>query len=199
MARAERKNVRIAALLGGIAVGMVGMSFAAVPLYDLFCRVTGYGGTTQQSDAGSDRITNRQLSIRFNADHAPDLPWHFKPVQNKVRVNVGENRLVFYQAENLSDREITGMAVYNVTPLKAGIYFHKVQCFCFNQQTLQPGEAVDMPVSFYIDPEFDDDPEMDNIKTITLSYTFYNQSREAQAEPQITASTMNRQRTFGGE
>ena len=189
MAQGSRNNAKMGTILGGVVLGMVGLSFAAVPLYDLFCRVTGYGGTTQQSSVESDRIIEREISVRFNADHADDLPWRFKPVENRVRVKVGENRLAFYEAENLSHLPITGMAVYNVTPLKAGIYFHKVHCFCFEQQTLQPGEAVDMPVSFYIDPEFADDPEMADIKTITLSYTFYNQTPKADAGSKAIAKT----------
>ncbi len=174
---ADKRNIRRTVILSSaFAAGMVGMSFAAVPLYDLFCRVTGYGGTPQVADVAPDQTFDREVRVRFNADQARNLPWSFQPVQLSLDVNVGENRLAFYKARNKADTPVTGMAVFNVTPPKAGIYFSKIDCFCFVQQTLAPGQEVDMPVSFFIDPEFMTDPNMDDVTSITLSYTFYNQT-----------------------
>ncbi|MFN3232400.1 MAG: cytochrome c oxidase assembly protein [Alphaproteobacteria bacterium] len=184
MPEANQKNRRTALWATGIIFGMVGMSFAAVPLYDLFCRVTGYGGTPQVADYAPDQVFDREVRVRFNADQAKDLPWYFEPVEHYVDVNVGENRLAFYKAHNEAEEPVTGMAVFNVTPSKAGIYFSKIDCFCFVQQTLAPGQEVDMPVSFFIDPEFMTDPNMDDVTSITLSYTFYNQTEET---PESTA------------
>ncbi len=156
------------------AVGfMLGMSFASVPLYRLFCQVTGFDGTTMRSDSAPGVVMDRQMEIRFNADTSQDLPWRFKPDQHKIKVNVGQEGLVSYEAKNLTKEPTTGTAVYNVTPEKAGKYFHKTQCFCFDRQTLTPGQDMHMPVVFYVDPSIMDDREMDDVKVITLSYTFY--------------------------
>ncbi len=152
---------------------MVCLAFASVPLYRLFCQKTGYGGTTQIA-LHSDRIVkSRVLRIQFNADINPKLPWHFKPAQHEIKVYAGQTALAFYTAENLSDRPVRGMATYNVTPDKAGIYFNKIDCFCFIEQTLEPRQVVDMPVEFFIDPDIADDPNLDDVTTITLSYTFF--------------------------
>lgn len=157
---------------------MVGASFAAVPLYEIFCRVTGYGGTTQVADVAPENVLQRKMTVRFNADVDRGLPWRFEPVQGQVEVNVGEQRLAFYRARNSTDRVITGAATFNVTPLKAGQYFNKIACFCFTEQQLAAGQEVDMPVSFFIDPAIADDPNMDDVTTITLSYTFYQTETE---------------------
>jgi cytochrome c oxidase assembly protein subunit 11 len=178
----QKRNNRVKWALFGFAVGMVGVSFAAVPLYDLFCRVTGYGGTTMQASAMPTEIRDRVVEIRFNADQATNLPWSFEPVQNAVDVKVGESGLAFYTAENHAEVPVTGMAVFNVTPLKAGQYFTKVDCFCFTEQELQPGQQMDMPVTFFVDPEFVEDRDMDDVQTITLSYTFYNQNDEDETQ-----------------
>jgi len=175
------RNRRTGILLSGVVAGMVGLSFAAVPLYELFCQVTGYGGTTQVAEQAPDTVSERRMKIRFNADVAPDLPWSFQPLQRQVEIQVGESGLAFYRAKNLSSEPIYGMATFNVTPLKAGSYFSKVQCFCFDQQRLEPGEEIEMPVSFFVDPEIDQDPNMVEVKTITLSYTFF---RDPDAEPE---------------
>ncbi|MEQ9638487.1 MAG: cytochrome c oxidase assembly protein [Alphaproteobacteria bacterium] len=161
--------------LGGVAVvaGMLGLSYAAVPLYQLFCQVTGYGGTPQQADVAPDQVLDRTITVRFNADTMPELPWRFRPAQRQVTLKVGEQGLAFYVAENLSKRPVTGQAAFNVTPEKAGRYFTKVECFCFTEQTLAAGQQVDMPVSFYVDPAIADDRDLDEVKTITLSYTFF--------------------------
>jgi cytochrome c oxidase assembly protein subunit 11 len=178
----NRRNKRVKWVLAGFAASMIALSFGLVPLYQIFCQVTGYGGTTQQAVAMPTEVFDREVQIRFNADHAADLPWTFRPAQKEVRLNVGESGLAFYRAENHADKTVTGMAVFNVTPLKAGQYFTKVDCFCFTEQALEAGQKVDMPVTFFIDPEFMTDPDMEDVQTITLSYTFYNQSDEDEAE-----------------
>ena len=162
----------------GIVFAMVGLSFASVPLYDLFCRVTGFGGTTQVATTLPDRILERSVRVQFNADTAPDLPWDFKPLQRSVDVHIGQQALVAYKSQNITDVPAGGTAVYNVTPQKVGKYFHKIQCFCFDEQILNPGQAVNMPVTFFIDPAMDDDPEMDNVEVITLSYSFFSAQSE---------------------
>ncbi len=161
--------------LTGVVAGMGGAAFAAVPAYRLFCQVTGFGGTTQRADAAPVGVGERVVKIQFDANTNPDLPWRFRPKQREVAVRVGEEGLAFYRAENLSDDIVMGQAGFNVTPLKAGKYFNKVQCFCFNEQVLLPGQAVDMPVTFFVDPAIVDDPDLDDVDTITLSYTFFRQ------------------------
>ncbi len=157
-----------------IVVAMVGLSYAAVPLYDMFCRITGYGGTTQvaESYSGID-VIDRDITIRFDSNIDEGLPWDFKPVQKSITLKIGENTVVYYTAKNISEKPTTGMATFNVTPAEAGSYFNKIQCFCFNEQTLQPGEEVKMPVQFFVDPEIVDDPNIPHLKEITLSYTFF--------------------------
>ncbi len=160
-------------LLGLVACGMVGFSFAAVPLYELFCQVTGYGGTTQVSESAPEETLERQMVIRFDSNVDPDLPWDFQPDLRQVTVQLGESSLIFYKVRNLAEVPTAGTATFNVTPLKAGQYFSKVQCFCFTEQVLQPGQEMDMGVSFYVDPALAEDPNLDEVKTITLSYTFF--------------------------
>jgi cytochrome c oxidase assembly protein subunit 11 len=151
---------------------MVGLAYASVPLYRIFCQVTGYGGTTQRAEIGSDVILDREMKVRFDANTA-GIDWDFAPVETEIRVKVGETRLAFYEATNHASHTVTGTATFNVTPLQAGAYFNKIDCFCFTEQTLKAGETAQMPVSFYIDPAIADDPEMDGVGTITLSYTFF--------------------------
>jgi len=152
---------------------MIGLVAASVPLYRLFCQVTGYGGTTQRAEAGNTNILAREMTVRFNSDVNSQLPWQFKPVQRSVTVKIGEEALIFFRAVNNSNETITGTATFNVTPFKAAPYFNKIECFCFTEQTLAPGEEVDMPVSFYIDPDLATDERLDEVKEITLSYTFF--------------------------
>ncbi len=172
-------NTRTVIFLLLILACMIGLVWASVPLYKLFCAVTGYGGTTQQAVAGQDiPVLDRDMRISFNADIDPSLPWYFKPVQRSVTIKVGEEALVFYRAVNNSDETITGTATFNVTPYKAGGYFNKIECFCFTEQTLKPGQSVDMPVTFYVDPELDKDEHLDEVKEITLSYTFFRSDEE---------------------
>lgn len=156
-----------------LAAGMVLLAFASVPLYSLFCQVTGFGGTTQQAGIAPGAVGTREITVRFNAEVDPSLPWQFRPQQREVTVHIGEERLAHYYAENRSDKPVTGTAIYNVTPHKAGQYFEKIHCFCFEEQTLEPGRGTDMPVSFFLSPEFLSDPEMADVKVITLSYTFF--------------------------
>ena len=179
MTDTERKNRRVVGALCSVVVCMVGMSYAAVPLYDLFCRVTGFAGTTQVAKERSETLTSRPMKIRFDA-MANNIEWAFQPAQRQIELKVGENGMAFYRATNLSDKPLTGTATFNVTPLKVGAYFSKVECFCFTEQTLQPGETVEMPVAFFVDPEIAADPNLNDIKTITLSYTFFPVKKENQ-------------------
>lgn len=156
-----------------VAVGMGGLSFAAVPLYRIFCQVTGYGGTTQTADALPNEIGARVIKVRFNADIGRDMPWRFRPAQREIAVRLGEPGLAFFEATNRSELEVTGTATFNVTPAKAGVYFNKVACFCFDSQVLAPGESARLAVSFFIDPEMAGDRNLDDVGTITLSYTFF--------------------------
>ena len=167
------RNARLALMLGGMVCAMVGVAFASVPLYRLFCQVTGYGGTTQVADSLPAAPGERIFKVRFNADLHRDLPWLFVPEQREVRLRVGESGLAFYKAQNLSSRTITGTATFNVTPLKAAPYFVKIECFCFTEQTLAPGETAQMPVTFFVDPEIALDDNLDDVGEITLSYTFF--------------------------
>ncbi|KAJ6798307.1 putative cytochrome c oxidase assembly protein COX11, mitochondrial [Iris pallida] len=178
----DRSSRKTLVYLLGLAGAMVGASYAAVPLYRRFCQATGYGGTVQRRESVEDKIarhnregtaTSRELVVQFNADVADGMPWKFSPTQREVRVKPGESALAFYTAENRSSAPITGVSTYNVTPMKAAVYFNKIQCFCFEEQRLLPGEQIDMPVFFYIDPEFETDPKMDGINNLILSYTFF--------------------------
>lgn len=184
---------RTAALASGVVVFMAGMGWAAVPLYDLFCRVTGYGGTTMVG-AGSDVILDRTVRIRFDASKARDFPWEFRPVERQMEIRIGETGMAFYEAFNPTDRPVAGTASYNVTPYEAGLYFTKIDCFCFTHQVLQPGERVLMPVTFYVDPEIVDSSEAANVHTITLSYTFHPtelSAEDAARTPAVPAATTN--------
>ncbi|MFN3262583.1 MAG: cytochrome c oxidase assembly protein [Pikeienuella sp.] len=171
--------------LAGLGVFMLGMSFAAVPLYDLFCRVTGYGGTTSVSDTAPDVILDREVTVRFAASVERGMPWSFRPVETSMTVRIGETGLAFYEATNPTDRPVAGTASFNVTPFSAGGHFTKIACFCFTEQVLQPGESVKMPVTFYVDPSIMEDEEAALVHTITLSYTFHETDMpEAAAAPQ---------------
>ncbi|HBT43175.1 MAG TPA: cytochrome c oxidase assembly protein [Rhodospirillaceae bacterium] len=179
-------NRRTALALFAVVGGMVGLSYASVPLYQLFCQVTGYGGTTQVSDATAKAVPaamqGKTVTIAFDANVARDLNWNFRPEQRRVTLHAGEQALAFYSAKNEDSTPVTGTASFNVTPHKAGIYFTKIDCFCFTEQTLQPGQQVDMPVQFYVDPEFFTDPNTKDVREIVLSYTFH---RAADAAPAV--------------
>ena len=173
MTDVARKNGRTAAIFALIVVAMVGLAFASVPLYRVFCQVTGFAGTTQRSEAAPGEVVGKIISVRFDSNTATSLPWEFKPEKHVQRVAIGARQMAFYTARNLSDKPITGTATFNVTPNQAGPYFSKIQCFCFTEQTLKPGEEVRMPVVFYVDPKILDNPDGRDINEITLSYTFY--------------------------
>ena len=176
-ARAHRRTLFA---LAGISAGMGAMAWAAVPLYDLFCRVTGYAGTPQVATSGADRVLEQTVSVRFDASTAAGMPWEFRPARTTMQVHPGETNLAFYQATNPTDRPITGTATFNVSPPIVGGYFVKIDCFCFQEQTLAPGQSARMPVTFYVDPAIADDAETRDIGTITLSYTFF----EAEPAPE---------------
>ena len=173
MAALRNRNRTTALVLSACVAGMVGLSFASVPLYRLFCQVTGYGGTTRVADTAPQAAGERLFIVRFNADVGQGMPWRFRPDQREMTVRVGESALAFYTATNPSDETVAGSATYNVTPVKAGLYFNKVHCFCFDKQTLAPGESARLPVSFFVDPEIVNDRNLDEVSTITLSYTFF--------------------------
>jgi cytochrome c oxidase assembly protein subunit 11 len=175
----ERRNVLTAWSLVSVIVGMVGLSFAAVPLYRLFCAATGFGGTPNISQAAAPGSSGETIRVRLNADTNPGLPWIFGPDQLEVTLNLGDEQIAFYRAMNKSDQPVTGMALYNVTPEKVGKYFHKTACFCFNKQTLAANQSMEFPVSFWVDPAIRDDPNTRDVKVITLSYTFFRSSDDA--------------------
>ena len=184
----ETRKTRTALLAFGGALAMLGLGYAAVPLYELFCQVTGFGGTTQRASeseaATAERLGaaagGRTISIRFDGSTARDVPWSFRPEQSTDTVTIGQRDMAIYLATNNSDQPITGTATFNVEPEQAGAYFNKIQCFCFTEQTLQPGQEVRMPVLYYVDPAALDDPNMEGVEQITLSYTFHraNQTQE---------------------
>ena len=184
---ASRRNKYTAYAAVGVVAGMVGLAYAAVPLYERFCRVTGYGGTTQQADVAPDRVIDRVMTVQFSANTARGMPWEFKPVQREVVLRAGETGIAFYKATNNSDVEVTGTATFNVTPLKIGQYFTKIDCFCFTEQTLAPGQTVDMPVTFFVDPLIDEDPNAKEVQTITLSYTFFRTEKAEDEEIKVSA------------
>ncbi len=167
------RNRKTALIAAGVVAGMAGLSFASVPLYKAFCQVTGFDGTTMRADKPAERVLARTIAIRFDATVGQGLPWTFKPEQVSQTLHVGETGLAYYAAKNLTDKPITGRATFNVQPAKAGQYFNKIDCFCFTEQTLKPGEAVSMPVTYFIDPAIAGDPGLDDVQTITLSYTFF--------------------------
>lgn len=156
-----------------LVASMVGLSYAAVPLYRIFCQVTGYGGTTQIATESPQTVLERTITVRFDANVSRDMDWSFRPAQRSIELKVGETALAFYRAVSESSSDTMGTATFNVTPLAAGQYFNKVECFCFTEQKLTAGQTVDMPVTFFIDPEIDNDPDLEKLTTITLSYTFY--------------------------
>jgi cytochrome c oxidase assembly protein subunit 11 len=188
------RNLRLALVSFSVAAGMVGAAYAAVPLYEVFCQVTGYGGTTQTAEAAPAVTLDRKITVRFNADVGKALPWRFAPAQDRVELKIGEQALAFYRAKNLSGRTITGTAAFNVTPAKVGQYFNKIACFCFTEQELKAGAEVDMPVTFFIDPAIADDPNLNEVTTITLSYTFF----ETEPDPDRTVRTVPETRNTDG-
>jgi cytochrome c oxidase assembly protein subunit 11 len=169
------RKTRTGLLAAGLAFGMVGVGYASAPLYRLFCQVTGFGGTTRMAvgTTAPGAVAGKTISVRFDANHVPGLPWEFRQEKTREIVTVGAQDITFFVAKNLSNKPVTGTASFNVTPNQAGKYFTKIQCFCFTKQTLQPGQQVRMPVVFYVDPAILKDPDAKQIEEITLSYTFY--------------------------
>ena len=177
--KGQRRHGVVALALAGLVAGMVGLSFAAVPLYRIFCQATGYNGTPQRADKGADHVLDRTITVRFDGNVDPGLPWSFAPVQHTMEVKIGETALAFFKATNNADTPVTGNAIFNVSPEQAGLYFTKIECFCFTQQTLKAGASVEMPVTFFVDPKIVDDADTKNIGEITLSYTFYRSDQAA--------------------
>ena len=175
----RRGNSLVGVGLAAVVAGMVGASFAAVPLYRMFCAATGYGGTPQIGGVGGPGASGSMITVRFNADTSPGLPWRFKPNQAALTVPLGEDSLASYHARNEAGTPATGIATYNVTPEKVGNYFHKTACFCFDQQTLAPHQDMDFPLSFWVDPAISTDPDTKDVKVITLSYTFFRSLDDA--------------------
>jgi cytochrome c oxidase assembly protein subunit 11 len=179
----SRRNRRTAIGVGAFVCGMVGLAYASVPLYDMFCRATGYGGTVQVGGPAAPGAPKdspgRVVTIRFNANTAPGLPWRFAPGQGPMQLRLGDEGMAFYQASNTATTPVTGVATYNVTPATVGRYFHKTACFCFEQQTLEPGQQVDMPLAFWLDPQMAKDPATRDIHTITISYSFFRSLDDA--------------------
>ena len=191
-----RRRTRATALsLVAVVVGMVGLSFASVPLYRMFCAATGFGGTTQRAAAAPKEVADAVITVRFDAETAPDLGWEFRPVTPEVQVHPGERREVFFRAVNHGVEAVTGTATYNVTPTKIGIYFDKLQCFCFTKQRLLPGESRDMGVTFFVDPDVLRDRDTSEVRTITLSYTMFRAPEAAApaaaAAPHSPAAAVN--------
>lgn len=190
----SRRNRTTVLLLSAVVLGMLGLTGASVPLYRLFCAATGFGGATQRAAAAPAEIADALVTVRFNAETASDLGWEFRPLQSEVRVHPGEQREVFFRAVNRSRETVTGSATFNVTPTKSGIYFDKLQCFCFSEQRLGPGESRDMGVVFFVDPDLLKDPGTRDVHTITLSYTMFrargNDAPSASAGPHPPAPSV---------
>ena len=179
MSARSSRNTTTVLLLGAVILGMVGLSFASVPLYRMFCEATGFGGTTQRAAAAPKEVSDAVVTVRFDAETAPDLRWEFRPLVREVKARAGEQVEIFYRATNRSAEPVTGTATYNVTPAKSGVYFDKLQCFCFNEQRLGPGESRDMGVVFFVDPDLLKDPGTRDVRTITLSYTMFRKAEAA--------------------
>ncbi len=197
----QNRNKLIAACCIAFFAAMIGVSYAAVPLYQIFCQVTGYGGTTQRAEQYSDQILDRTINIRFDANVSGGLPWEFAPVQREITLRIGETTQIAYSARNLFKMPTNGRATFNVTPQAAGAYFNKVECFCFTDTTLHPGETMQMPVVFFVDPEIVDAPELKGITTLTLSYTFFpieGEQPKAAALPEQPAGIITNQMKLGG-
>lgn len=178
-AKAPRRHGMLALSLAGLVAAMVGLSFAAVPLYRIFCQATGYNGTPQRADKGADQVLDRTITVRFDGNVDPALPWSFAPEQRTMEVKIGETALAFFKATNRTEAPVTGTAIFNVTPEQAGLYFTKIECFCFTEQTLAAGASAEMPVTFFVDPKIVENNDTKNIAEITLSYTFYRTDKAA--------------------
>ena len=198
MDEAKRRKLITAAALVGVAVGMIGLSFASVPLYRMFCQVTGLAGTPRTEGVSRPASTSsRVVTVRFDANVNPAVPWQFQPAQQSVQLRLGEQTLAYYRAHNRSTATVTGTATFNVVPEKVARYFNKLECFCFTEQTLAPGQTVEMPVVFFLDPALDEDPDAREVKEVTLSYTFFRVPEAAPTKAVIGAGA-DRGRGVGG-
>jgi cytochrome c oxidase assembly protein subunit 11 len=189
----QRRNLNLMMILVGVVAGMTGLAYASVPLYRLFCQVTGFEGTPQRASAAPTEISDRVMRVTFTADVSAGLGWKFQPMQRNLELKVGENKLAYYVAENLESKPVTGRATFNVSPETFGAYFTKIECFCFTEQTLQPGQRVEMPVSFFIDPAMLQNPALKNIHDITLSYTFFRADDDGKNADQKVGQAENGQ------
>jgi cytochrome c oxidase assembly protein subunit 11 len=180
------RNAALVTVLLGVAAGMLGLSYASVPLYRLFCQVTGFGGYTHRADAAPAAVPGSVITIRFDANVNGTLPWTFAPEQREVRLALGESGTAVYRAKNLSSQRMIGQATFNVTPFDAAPYFNKIQCFCFQEQPLAPGESAELPVTFFVDPKIADNPNTAGIRTITLSYTFFRATDDEAAAKKVS-------------
>jgi len=186
----EKAKKKTAAQMVGVVIFMGALAWASVPFYDWFCRVTGFGGITQVAESGSEIVLSETVKVRFDASLERDMPWEFKPVQREIEIQIGATGLAFYEAYNPTDKPVAGTASYNVTPYEAGGFFSKIDCFCFEEQVLMPGERVQMPVTFFVDPEIIEDRDAKYTKVITLSYTFYE--KDISLEPaKFSVNTKN--------
>lgn len=181
-------NKKTMYILTGVGVAMLGLGFATDPLYDTFCRITGYAGTTQQAEENFSDIIDRTVTVKFDSNVASGLPWNFKPDQKQMDIKLGQSGLAYYTVKNEGTTPIVGVASFNVTPIKAAPYFVKTDCFCFEEQTIQPGQELPLPVLFFVDAQLDDEKRLDDVREITLSYTFFESDAEAQAAAQSSGS-----------
>ncbi len=186
------RNSRVALVCVALVAGMLGLAYASVPLYRLFCQVTGFGGTTQRALRPASEILDRTVNVRFDANVGPGLSWEFTPLVPTMTVRLGETGMATYRATNRSDRATVGTATFNVTPDQAGIFFNKLECFCFTEQKLEPGQSVDMPVSFFVDPAMATDRDGAHVQLITLSYTFFPVDAPRMVDTSTTGSAANR-------
>ena len=193
-----RRNVRIALVCAGVFFTMVGAAFAAVPFYRAFCQATGFGGTTREARSASASVSDRTVTVRFDTNVRNGLTWKFEPVQDAQTVKLGETKLAFFTATNTGRTAVTGRALYNVVPETAGAYFSKLECFCFKNQTLQPGETARFPVAYFVDPKFAQDPDTRDQTEITLSYTFFPQAGPAGAQAEAGGGRGAAGPTLGG-
>lgn len=183
-------NKKTLVILSAVGVAMLGLGFASDPLYDTFCKVTGYGGTPKIADDNDSEIIDRVMTVEFDSNVAQELPWKFRADQRRMDVQIGQSGLAYYTVENTSDEVVTGVANFNVMPIKAAPFFVKTDCFCFEEQTIQPGEKLSLPVIFFVDPQLDEDSRLDEVKTITLSYTFFP-TEEGTMPAKSTVTTTN--------
>jgi len=190
--KVEANNIRVAALCLGMVAAMGGLAYASVPLYQLFCQVTGYAGTTQRVETiAGVNVLDREITVRFDANISTKLDWRFKPVQREITIKLGELAKISYEAENLSDEKITGTATFNVTPQSLGAYFNKTECFCFTETEIAPRGKLDMPVVFFIDPEMDLEKSLKDIQSVTLSYTFFPTNDQSVDQKKLSSVNEN--------